>query len=201
MTVADTQDATYQIWVELKTNLHRFIARRASNEADADDILQDVFFKIHVNIGRLRDTTKIHSWVYQITRNAIIDYYRRRRNDLSLDASPEAFDVIKEEPADSETDRAEIMACLNPMVQRLSNDHQKALVMSDVQGITQAKVADALNLSVSGAKSRVQRARGKMKTMLLDCCHFEFDRLGRAVRMDERNCRPSCAIGNCEPRR
>ena len=50
MTVADTQDATYQIWVELKTNLHRFIARRASNDADADDILQELFVKIHLNI-------------------------------------------------------------------------------------------------------------------------------------------------------
>jgi len=197
MTVADTQDATYQIWVELKTNLHRFISRRANNEADADDILQDVFFKIHLNIGRVRDSTKLHSWVYQITRNAIIDYYRLRRHDLSLDASPEAFDVINEEPADAETDREEIMACLKPMVERLSNDYQKALVMSDVQGITQAKVADQLNLSVSGAKSRVQRARGKMKTMLLDCCHFEFDRLGRAVTMTNPDCGSDCGQRKC----
>src|SRR5688500_9056827 len=174
MTVADTPDATYQIWVELKTNLHRFISRRANNEADADDILQDVFFKIHLNIARLRDTTKIHSWVYQITRNAIIDYYRTRGTDVSLDATPSACDFVKEEPADSDTDRDEILACLTPMVERLPTEYQRALVMSDVQGIKQAKVADELNLSVSGAKSRVQRARGKMKTMLLDCCHFEF---------------------------
>jgi RNA polymerase sigma-70 factor (ECF subfamily) len=197
MTVAETHDATYQIWVELKTNLHRFIARRASSEADADDILQDVFFKIHSNIGRLRDTTKVHSWVYQITRNAIIDHYRSRRNDLSLDAEPEAYDLAREQPPEAAAEREEIMACLTPMVKRLPDDYRKALVMSDVQGITQAKVAGELNLSVSGAKSRVQRARGKMKSMLLDCCHFEFDRLGRAVAMDRRNCGSTCGSKNC----
>ena len=196
VTAVETQEATYQIWVELKTNLHRFISRRAGNEADADDILQDVFFKIHSNIDRLRDWTKIHSWVYQITRNAIIDYYRTRRTDLSLDATPDAFDVIKEETEDA-TDRAEIMACLSPMIDRLPDDYRKALVMSDVEGITQAKVANEMKLSLSGAKSRVQRARGKMKTMLLDCCQFQFDRLGRAVSMDRGDCGSGCGPAKC----
>lgn len=197
MTVADTQDATHQIWMELKTNLHRFIARRASNDADADDILQEVFIKIHSNIGRLHDTTKLHAWVYRITRNAIIDYYRSRRNDLSLDASPEAFDLAKEEMPEGDAEREEIVKCLSPMVGRLPGDYQRALVMSDVHGIKQAQVANELNLSLSGAKSRVQRARGKMKEMLLDCCHFEFDRLGRAVAMDSGACGSSCGSQKC----
>ena len=197
MTAADTPDATYQVWVELKSNLHRFILRRANNEADADDILQDVFFKIHLNIGRLRETTKLHSWVYQITRNAIIDHYRKRRTDLSLDALPADFDIARDDLPEADAEREEIMACLSPMVERLPNDYQRALVMSDVQGITQAKVAGELNLSLSGAKSRVQRARGKMKDMLLECCHMEFDSLGRVVSMDKRDCGSSCGPRKC----
>ncbi len=197
MTVADTQETTYQIWVELKTNLRRFIARRASNEADADDILQEVFVKIHSNIGGLRDSTKLHSWVYQITRNAITDYYRSRRSDVSLDTSPDAFEIAGEEPLEAEGERDEIMVCLNPMVERLPEDYRKALEMSDVIGLKQAVVATELNISLSGAKSRVQRARSKMKDMLLDCCNFEFDRLGRAVAMDRRDCAPACGEKKC----
>jgi RNA polymerase sigma-70 factor, ECF subfamily len=193
MTTAETQDATYQIWVELKANLHRFIARRARNEADADDILQDVFVKIHLNIGRLKDTTKLHAWIYRITRNAIADHYRSRKPELSLEESPIAFDVVKGETPEADTEREEIMVCLSPMMQRLPDDYRSALELADVKGIRQAAVADRLNISVSGAKSRVQRARVKMKDMLLDCCHFEFDRLGRAVSMD----RPKC--GSCSP--
>jgi RNA polymerase sigma-70 factor, ECF subfamily len=197
MTVASTQEATYQVWVELKANLHRFIASRASNEADVDDILQDVFVKIHLNIARLRDTTKLHSWVYQITRNAIIDHYRSRRSDLSLDASRDEFDRATEAGPEANAEREEMMACLRPMVERLPGDYQKALVMADVQGIAQAKIAGDLNLSLSGAKSRVQRARGKMKNMLLECCHFEFDSLGRATGMDKRDCGSSCGPRAC----
>ena len=196
--MTDTQAATYQIWVELKTNLHRFIARRASNEADADDILQDVFFKIHSNIGKLRDSTKMHSWVYQITRNAIIDYYRTRRSgDLSLDEYPDKFDTAKEVTPEADAEREDMMACLQPMVNRLAGDDQKALMMADVQGLKQAAVASELNLSLSGAKSRVQRARGKMKDMLLDCCKLEFDRLGRPVTMDRSGCASSCGPDKC----
>ena len=198
MAATDAQDATYQIWVELKSNLHGFIARRTNNEADAEDILQNVFFKIHTNIGHLRETTKLHSWVYQITRNAIIDYYRTRKADVSFDASPEAFDMTEEEPAEGDAEREEIMACLRPMVDRLPADYQKALVMADIHGVTQAKVADALNISLSGAKSRVQRARGRMKDMLFNCCHFEFDRLGRAVAMNSRDCGSACAAEKCD---
>lgn len=187
MTVAQTENATHQIWIELKTNLHRFIARRAYNEADADDILQNVFYKIHCHIDRLRDTSKIHAWVYQITRNAIIDYYRSQRPEISLDAS-DAFDIAQDETPEAENAREEILACLSPMINGLPENYRRALLLADIQEIPQAEVADRLNISLSGAKSRVQRARGKMKDMLLDCCKFEFDGLGRAVSMDGKDC-------------
>ena len=195
MTAVEAHDQTYQIWVELKTNLYRFIARRAASDADADDILQNVFFKIHTQIDRLRDTSKIHSWVYRITRNAIVDYYRSRRADLSFDAAPDIFDVAQDETPKAEAERREIIACLKPMVDRLSPDYREALQMSDLQGITQAEVAARLQLSVSGAKSRVQRARGQVRNMLMNCCQMQFDRLGRPVAIDNANCGSTCGGG------
>jgi RNA polymerase sigma-70 factor (ECF subfamily) len=197
MTAVELQDGTYQIWVECKANLHRFISRRVNNEADADDILQEVFVKVHSSIDRLRDSTKLHSWLYQITRNAIIDYYRSRKPELSIDESPDTFELAKEETPEADTEREEIMACLAPMIERLPDEYRQALQMSDVEDIKQTKIANELGISVSGAKSRVQRARGKVKDMLLDCCHFEFDRLGRPVAMEGRNCASSCGPSTC----
>lgn len=199
MTAVEAHDATYQIWIELKTNLHRFIARRAANDADADDILQDVFYKIHTQIDRLRDTSKIHSWVYRITRNAIVDYYRSRRVDLSFDAIPDVLDLAQEETPKAEAVREEIIACLKPMVDQLSPSYREALQMSDMQGIAQAEIAERLQISVSGAKSRVQRARGQVRNMLLNCCQMEFDRLGRAVTIDNATCELPCGElkGSC----
>lgn len=187
MTVVNAGDATQRIWFELRANLHRFIARRTRNEADADDILQEVFYKIHRNVGHLKDTNGLHAWVYQITRNAIIDHYRRRKPEISLDAF-DAFDVAQENTLEAEREREEILSCLKPMIDRLPEDYQLALRLADIDGIPQAEVATQLNISVSGAKSRVQRARGKMKKMLSDCCQFEFDRFGRAVAINRKDC-------------
>ena len=67
------------------------------------------------------------------------------------------------------------------MVESLPDDYRQALLLTEYEGLTQRELAERLGLSVSGAKSRVQRAREKLKEMLLDCCHFEFDRLGRVI--------------------
>lgn len=187
MTAVNGQDVTIRIWTELRANLHRFIARRTRDEADAEDILQDVFFKIHRGIDRLDNTSRLHSWVYQITRNAIVDHHRRRKPEISLDAF-DAFDIAEEKAPEAEIEREEILSCLTPMIDRLPEHYQSALKLADISGIPQTEMATQLNISVSGAKSRVQRARGKMKEMLSDCCQFEFDRFGRAVGMNRKNC-------------
>jgi len=63
----------------------------------------------------------------------------------------------------------------------ISRDYREALILTEYQGLTQKELGEKLGISFSGAKSRVQRAREKLKTMLLDCCHFEIDRLGRVI--------------------
>ncbi|OPX87329.1 MAG: RNA polymerase sigma factor SigZ [Pelotomaculum sp. PtaB.Bin104] len=68
---------TDRIWEEFRTPLKNFIKKRIPNELDTDDVLQEVFVKIHNNIGSLTDDNKIHAWIYRITRNTIADYYRK----------------------------------------------------------------------------------------------------------------------------
>ena len=64
-----------------------------------------------------------------------------------------------------------------------------ALVLTEFEGLTQVEMAEELGLSVSGAKSRVQRARAMLRDDLLECCHFEFDRLGHVIDYEPR---PRC---------
>ncbi len=64
------------IWREYYTRLHSFIQSRVGNSSIADDILQEVFVRIHSRINTLKESSKIQSWIYQIARNAIIDHYR-----------------------------------------------------------------------------------------------------------------------------
>ena len=165
------------IWEQMSARLKQFILRRVSNEAVADDLLQEVFLRVHQKIGQLKNSEKIEQWIFQITRNVIIDYYRSKPGDAQLS---ETFGA----PVDTDDDPdavAELSESIFQMVNELPAPYREALILTEYKGISQQALAGQLGISVSGVKSRVQRARQKIKDDLLACCHFEFDRYGRVV--------------------
>jgi len=172
---------TNQIWEEFSLKLKWFILKRVRNKQDAEDILQEVFFKMHNKIERLKSENKLRSWIYRITRNAIVDYYRNhgRRQLVESDISVNIEDVRGS--GDVVKAETEITTCLKPMIDDLPEKYKQAILMTEYESLSQKEMAKRLGLSASGAKSRVQRARKELKNMLLECCHFEFDRLGKIV--------------------
>lgn len=172
---------TNVVWEESSSNLKGFIRKRVEDEHDVDDILQDVFLKIHNKIDSLKDENKLAAWVYQITRNAITDYYRRqsRVSETKMEL-PEEIEDLDDFMASVEVD-SHITACLKPMIDSLPEKYQQAIILTEYEALTQKEMADRLGISLPGAKARVRRARKKIKTMLLDACHFEFDRLGNVL--------------------
>ncbi|MDA8226294.1 MAG: sigma-70 family RNA polymerase sigma factor [Desulfitobacterium hafniense] len=70
------------VWEEFSLPLKRFIKKRVVNEHDAEDIFQEIYLKIHKNIGSVLDEDKIHAWIYRVARNTMTDYYRRNHNSL-----------------------------------------------------------------------------------------------------------------------
>ena len=169
---------TERVWETFHTPLQQFIRRRVSDDATAEDLLQDVFLNIHQHVDTLRDVKKLESWIYQITRNAIIDYYRSTRATTTLDVS-EALQLAEELP--DEDVITELFPSVRAMVMSLPVQDRQALILTEYQGLTQKELAERLGLSLSGAKSRVQRARAKLKQQLLACCHFELDRRGHVI--------------------
>ncbi|HLF28370.1 MAG TPA: RNA polymerase sigma factor SigZ [Anaerolineae bacterium] len=175
---------TEDIWNEFSQRLRGFIANRITDPADAEDILQDVFVKLHTRIDTLRNEDRLTPWLYQIARNTIIDFYRAQPRAVPM---PETL-AIEDEPAESDA-ASRIASSLTSMLECLPDKYRQALVLSEFEGQTQQQVAEQLGLSLSGAKSRVQRGREMLREALLDCCHFEFDRLGHPI--DYRR-RPEC---------
>ncbi len=172
------QTTTEEVWETFHAPLQQFIRRRVSDDATAEDLLQDVFLDIHQHIDSLRDVKKLESWIYQVTRNAIIDYYRSRRATTTLE-EPEALQLPEELP--DEDIITELLPSVRAMVLSLPAKDRQALILTEYQGLTQKELADRLGISLSGAKSRVQRARAKLKQQLLACCHFELDRRGHII--------------------
>src|SRR5258708_2470784 len=164
---------TQSVWDAFHTPLQQFIRRHVSDEATAEDVLQDVFLKIHQHMETLKDVKKLEGWIYQITRNTIIDSYRSSRPTTTFDAV-EVLDLPEELPDDDVV--SELLPCVRAMVISLPEMDRQALVLTEYQGLTQKEMTERLGLSFSGAKSRVQPAREKLKQHLLWCCHFQVDR-------------------------
>jgi RNA polymerase sigma-70 factor (ECF subfamily) len=173
------------LWAEFGRPLLSFIKKRVDNEQDAEDILQDVFCKIQNNIASLQNGDKIHAWVYSITRNAVTDYYRTHRfenhkSELSDDIPDERLET------GSENANKEIAQCLKVMINSLPDKYKEAILLTEFQNLTQKELSQILGLTLPGAKSRVQRARVKLKETLLGCCSLKFDRLGNVIEYQDK---------------
>lgn len=168
--------AVERIWRDYHAALRGFIRARVRDDAVADDILQDVFVRIQSGIGGLREPGKLKSWIYRITRNAVVDHHRASKGLASLPHWLAAAEQDAEDRA-----RQDIEDCLMPLIRRLPDKYREAVTLSEIDGLTQKQVAERLGLSLSGAKSRVQRGRAMIKEMLQACCRFAFDRRGTLV--------------------
>ena len=186
-------------WAELHASIRGFVRRRVRQAADVDDIVQQVFLRVHQSLPTLRDADKLHAWIYQTTRRTIVDHYRApaQRREVPVGA---AGDVVPEsEQMDTTPDEHEASAlqelatCLKPLIGKLGGADQEALRLIEFDGLTQIEAARRLGLSVSGMKSRVQRARAHLRSALDDCCRVALDRRGSVVAYEGRDTqRGSC---------
>ena len=119
------------------------------------------------------------SWVFQITRNVIADYYRapnrRREVAAGLASDIEATHSTPAPPllpalGESAGTRKELAGCLGPMIEQLPNPYREAVTLVELDGLTQQAAAKRLGLSLSGMKSRVQRGRRQLKHLIEECC-------------------------------
>lgn len=181
---------TEAIWEAFSGRLRNFIQARVADADEAEDLLQETFIRIHTRVDTLADDTRLAAWVYQIARNLIVDHYRRRKDILPL---PEGIAALPD--FDDPSAEQEIAAGLKDMVADLPEKYRQAIVLTEFGGLKQTELAAQLGLSASGAKSRVQRGREMLRQSLLECCHFEFDRLGGMIAYTPRpDC---CSVCSC----
>ena len=178
MTDAPNQSTTErrdQEWGETLSRVRGFIAARVGDPELAADITQDVVVR-SIASGALDRVDDVSAWLYRSARNAVIDHYRtrRRHGDVDLDLWP-APDTSGNLPNDA---TRELARCLQPMLGRLHPTARDALTRVDLDGQTHREAAEQLGISVSGMKSRVQRARRELKDQLTACCQVQTDSSG-----------------------
>jgi RNA polymerase sigma-70 factor (ECF subfamily) len=182
------------IWREFHAPLKGFVAKRVSNHTAVDDVVQDVFIKINNHISEVKDSQKIRTWIYQITRNSIIDYYRKQKPTDELPVNIQKMDEYDEQDLSKE-----LSSCIRPMIEQLPDKYREAIELTELDGISQKQFSEQLGISFSGAKSRVQRGRQKLKELLTACCHIETDRYGNIVDYEKVDSREDgcCSENEC----
>jgi len=164
---------------ELERRLRPFVARRVP-KSDVDDVLQDVFLRAQRALPDLRDQERFGAWMYRVARSAIAESHRQRLRQPAVDAEgPDVPAAVEgSDPTPLET---EIAGYLAPLISRLPAPYRDALTLTELSGLTQQAAADALGISLSGTKSRVQRGRDKLRAMLGECCRIGVDARGRVI--------------------
>lgn len=174
---------TKEFWNLFNDRLKAFIYSKVKNEATTNDLLQEVFLKIHQNIDRLQDNSKVQSWIFQIARNTVTDYFRKASK-----ASQPTDAIEPEEESSDYTIFDEAVRDMVSMMNRMPPEYCEALCLTELEGLSQKEYAEKIGISYSGAKSRVQRARTILKDMLMDCCHYQFDKYGTVLSIHPKCC-------------
>ena len=160
--------STEEIWNEFGDRLRRFIYSKVSDRDIVNDIIQDIFYKIHSNIHHLKNNSKLTSWLFQIARNAIIDYFREEKKAREL------LETMKQEDSYVKKTSIEILQyCMTFFLSRLPKKYEEAIIITEFKGKSQIELAEKEGISVSAAKSRVQRAKKRLKEVVTTYSSFE----------------------------
>ena len=159
-------------WHEHEAELRGWLRHRLGNEVDAEDMLQDVFLKAMRQGERFCAITNARAWLYEVARNALADRMRLARDTVEL---PENLSADTDESAAVDS----LAACLPRVLSELSPEDREAITLCDLERLPQEEYARRKGLSLPGAKSRVQRARKRLREQLTLSCQVSLDAAGQ----------------------
>ncbi len=164
---------TQHIWESYHREVKQFIMSKIKDEDIANDLLQEIFIKIHTKKETLENIGKLKSWIFTIARNTVLDYFKQSTK------TREFFDtdsILEEEKMlHNKTD------CLHGIIKHLPKKYRDPLFLSDIKGMKQAATAQKLKLKLSTTKSRIQRARKQIAQAFMECCDFKINQKGFLV--------------------
>ena len=161
--------ATENAWREHHRTVLRFLQRRVTTSAVAEDLAQEAFLRFHRSAPQTDDAEVQRAWLLRTARNLLVDHYRQAP---TVPLPPE--ETLAPHESDTVSTLRELEQCVAPLATRLPEKYRSALVL-DLDGIPQQEIADRHGITLAGAKSRVQRARQLLRREFERCCHLHID--------------------------
>ena len=172
MSDTSTPTCLMTAWHAHETELQRWLTRHLNDPVAAQDLLQDVFIKALRQGRRFCDVANARAWLFEVSRNTLTDHLRRHH---PLDALSDDLPAVEADPPAAVDSLA---TCLPRVLAELSASDRDAIVQCDLNGMGQEDYARMLGITVPGAKSRVQRARKRLRERLLTSCQVVLNERG-----------------------
>ncbi|WP_430409528.1 sigma-70 family RNA polymerase sigma factor [Kordia sp.] len=161
---------TTEIWKTYANDVKRLIMSKVKDAQVTDDLVQEVFIKVHTKLETVQDERKVKSWLLSVSRNTVLDYFRKSSKETPLEQ--EETIVSEEDYKHSEKD------CLPGIIKNLPKKYRNPLLLSDIKGMKQAEIASQLNLPLATVKSQIQRGRKLIVQGYMDCCDYKLNDKG-----------------------
>lgn len=159
-------------WLAHESELRGYLAHRVGNSHLAEDLLQEIFVKAMRQGRDFCNLDNARAWLFQVARNALIDYQRLHRETVEL---PDDIPQVTEQ-ADPVV---ALSACVGRVLSELSEEDRDIIEQCDLNGMKQQDYAKAHGLTLAAVKSRLLRARQRMRDTLSVNCKVQFDEQGR----------------------
>ena len=192
-------DADADPMPRLRQALRAFIGSKVRDASLADDLTQETLLRVESRLHTLRSRDHLESWVFQIARNTTADHFRRTRETEEFDEATHGPLLAVADGTLSAEDEAlsgALRSYVRSLVDRLPPLHREAIRLTELEGVSQVELAHRLGLSVSAAKSRVQRGRAMLRKEMERCCHWETDRYGTILGVEPRG---RCTCQDADP--
>jgi RNA polymerase sigma-70 factor (ECF subfamily) len=167
-----TMNCLMTAWHRHEAELRGWLRKRLSDSHEAEDMLQNLFLKSLRHKQKFCELDNARAWLFEVARNTLADLLRLKKDQVEL---PEDLAQEIDEPAAIDS----LSACLPRALSELSADDREAITLCDLEGLSQNDFARLKGLSLPGAKSRVQRARKRLREHLSSACQVRFDKAGK----------------------
>ncbi|MDB5307413.1 MAG: polymerase subunit sigma-24 [Gemmataceae bacterium] len=170
------------VFREYAPRIYHIARRMLGNDADAEDVTQDVLLQVIRKLDTFRGDSQLSTWLHRVTVNAALAYRQKRATRQKRETTEAADDVLETAPAGGPVKRwnvgpdepvlaAEQAAVIERAIGDLPPPFRDIYVLADVEGLPNAEIAEMLGLSLPAVKSRLHRARMRMRDILAP--HFE----------------------------
>ncbi len=171
----------WEIYDPYYAKVRKFILALVKDPWTADDLIQETFLKVQQNLGTLKDSSKLSSWIYRIAYNLCQDHFRRRKAGREKETTgleqtegvEEGF--VQDVLLQKELEQREMGKCVQDQIDLLPEPLRAVLILFDIMECSHQEIADILGITVANVKVRLHRAREKLKPILEQKCTFERD--------------------------